>query len=270
MYIFTKTKNQRTMKERFLSMSEKKWVTSEMEVNGFKTEVKFTENTINNVFLPFLRNLNNIYGQVGRKVIAYLVAPPATGKSTIVQFLEKLSNENADLTPICALGMDGFHYSSSYMDAHFAIINGSTIPMKSIKGAPETFNIDHMQEKIREAKLEETDWPIYDRNIHDVVEDAISVEKEIILIEGNYLLLKDPKWTNIRALADYSVFIKADPEMLKNRLIGRKIRGGKTQNEAEHFYEVSDGKNVELVLNNSAEADETWILEADGDITKEE
>ena len=251
-------------------MSEKKWVTSEMEVNGFKYEVKFTENTINNVFLPFLKKLTDVHGQVGRKVIAYLVAPPATGKSTIVQFLEKLSRESAELTPICALGMDGFHYPSSYMDAHFAVVDGSTIPMKSIKGAPETFDVDHLQEKIREVKLEETDWPIYDRNLHDVVEDAISVDAEIILIEGNYLLLQNPRWTNIRALADYTAFIKADSEMLKDRLINRKVRGGKTQEEAEHFYKVSDGKNVELVLNNSAEADETWILEADGDITKEE
>lgn len=251
-------------------MSEKKWVTVEVDNSGFKTEAKFSEDAINNVFLPFLRKLNEVYGQVGRKVIAYLVAPPGAGKTTVSQFLEQLSQEHEELTKIRALSMDGFHYSSSYMDAHFAVVDGSTIPMKTIKGAPQTFDLDKLQEKIRELKQEEADWPIYDRNIHDVVEDAISVDSEIILIDGNYLLLKDPKWTNIRALADYTVFIKADPEMLKPRLIARKVRGGKTQNEAEHFYEVSDGKNVKLVLNNSAEADETWILEADGDITKEE
>ncbi len=156
------------------------------------------------------------------------------------------------------------------MNAHFAVVDGSTIPMKLIKGAPETYDLDNLQAKIREVKQEGTDWPVYDRNLHDVIENAISVENEIILIEGNYLLLKNPRWTNIRALADYSVFIKADKELLKTRLIERKVRGGKTQGESEHFYNTSDSKNVELVLNNSAEADETWIVEADGNIIKEE
>ena len=252
-------------------MSEKKWVTTELDINGFKYDAKFTEETVNEVFLPFLKKLTALHGQVGgRKLIAYLVAPPGSGKSTIASYLEKLSKEHQELTTIQALGMDGFHFSSAYMDAHFAMVDGRTIPMKMIKGAPETFDLDTLLTKIREIKQEEADWPIYDRNIHDIVQDAVSVEAEIILIEGNYLLLKDPKWLNIRTLSDYSAFLKADPEMLKSRLIGRKIKGGKSQEEAEQFYNNSDKKNVELVLNNSAEADETWVLEADGDITKEE
>ncbi len=252
-------------------MTEKNWVTYEADANGFKTEARFTEDTVNEVFIPFLKKLTEVYGQVGgRKVIAYLVGPPGVGKTITAHYLEKLSREHQELTTIRALGIDGFHFTNAYMDAHFAMVDGSTIPMKSIKGAPETFDLDAMQSKIREIKQEETDWPVYDRNIHDVVPDAISVEAEIILIEGNYLLLKDPRWTNIRTLADYTAFIKTDPEILKTRLIDRKVRGGKTQAEAEDFYNKSDGRNVALVLNNSAEADETWTLEPDGDITKEE
>ena len=252
-------------------MSEKNWVTFETEVNGFKINAKFTEDTINEVFLPFLKKLNEVYGQVGgRKVIAFLVGPPGVGKTTISHYLEKLSKDRQDLTTIRAIGMDGFHFSNAYMDAHTVEVDGNIIPMRSIKGAPQTFDLDSLQSKIREVKLEEADWPIYDRNIHDVVPDAISVEAEIILIEGNYMLLKYPRWTNIRTLADYTVFIKADPEMLKTRLIERKVRGGMSQEEAENFYNTSDGKNVNLVLSESATADETWTLELDGDITGNE
>ncbi|MBR1860223.1 MAG: nucleoside/nucleotide kinase family protein [Selenomonadaceae bacterium] len=251
-------------------MSDKQWTTYTMEVNGFEYEAQFSDEAVNNVFLPFIKKLTDIYGQVGRKIIAYLVAPPAVGKSTVSQFIEKLSREHVEYTNIRALGLDGFHFSNAYMDAHFAVIDGSTIPMKMVKGAPETFDLDILQEKIREVRLEGTKWPLYDRIIHDVVPDAIDVEDEIILIEGNYLLLKNPRWTNIRAMADYTVFIKADPELLKHRLIERKIKGGKTQNEAEHFYNTSDSKNVELVLNNSAEPDEIWILQSDGDYVKDD
>ena len=252
-------------------MSEKNWITFETEVNGFKLNAKFTEDTVNEVFVPFLKKLNEVYGQVGgRTVIAFLVGPPGVGKTTISHYLEKLSKDRQDLTTIRAIGMDGFHFSNAYLDAHTVEVDGNTVPMRSIKGAPQTFDLDSLQAKIREVKQEEVDWPIYDRNIHDVVPDAISVEAEIILIEGNYMLLKDPRWTNIRTLADYTVFIKADSEMLKTRLIERKVRGGMSQEEAEQFYNTSDGKNVDLVLNNSAEADETWTLEHDGDITEDE
>ena len=252
-------------------MSEKNWINFETEVNGFKIEAKFTEDTVNEVFVPFLKKLNEVYGQVGgRKVIAFLVGPPGVGKTTVSHYLEKLSKDRQDLTTIRAIGIDGFHFTNAYMDIHTVEVDGNTIPMRAIKGAPQTFDIDGLQNKIREVKQEEADWPIYDRNIHDVVPDAISVEAEIILIEGNYMLLKDPRWTNIRTLADYTVFIKADPEMLKKRLVDRKVRGGMSQEEAEQFYNTSDGKNVGLVLNNSAEADETWTLEHDGDITGSE
>ena len=250
-------------------MSEKKWVNFNTNANGFEIEAKFSQETIDNVFLPFLKKLTELHAQLERKVVAYLAAAPGTGKTIITQYLEKLSQDHSEVDTIKALSMDGFHYTNEYMNAHFAIVNGSTIPMKMIKGAPETFDVDSLQDKIREVKLEDVDWPGYDRTIHDVVQNAISVESDIVLIEGNYLLLNNPKWTNIRVLADYTVFVKADPEMLKPRLIERKVRSGKTQSEAEQFYLTSDGKNVDLVLKDSATADETWILEADGNLIKE-
>ena len=250
-------------------MSEKNCITFHTNANGFDIDAKFTQATVDNVFMPFLHKLTDLHSQLGRKVVAYLAAPPGTGKTIMSQYLEKLSQDNSDVENIKALSIDGFHYTADYMEAHFAMVNGSTIPMKMIKGAPETFDVDALQDKIREVKLEDTDFPGYDRTIHDVVQNAISVESEIVLIEGNYLLLNTPKWTNIRVLADYTVFVKAEPQMLKPRLIERKVRSGKTQNEAEQFYLTSDSKNVSLVLNNSATADETWILENGGNIKKE-
>ena len=140
--------------------------------------------------------------------------------------------------------------------------------LNEIKGAPQTFDVDGLHDKIREVRQEGTDWNIYDRKLHDVVKDVLSVEDDIILIEGNYLLLKDPHWTNIRVLADYTVFIEADPNILKERLISRKIQSGLSREEAENFYFASDGKNVENVLKNSAPANETWKMLDDGDFIK--
>ncbi|MBQ7453863.1 MAG: nucleoside/nucleotide kinase family protein [Selenomonadaceae bacterium] len=248
---------------------EKKFLTYNMEVNGLVQEVRFSEAAVEKIFMPLLHELTDLKLTLDRKVIAYLVAPPGSGKSTLAQFLEWLSRERSEVDNIRALGMDSFHYSAAYMKVTEVERDGEKILMQKIKGAPETFDVDTLVEKIREVRQEGTDWNIYDRKIHDVLPDYMSVEDDIILIEGNYLLLDEPAWTNVRVLADYSVFIDADANLLKERIVGRKILGGSSREEAEKFFEYSDAKNIERILNHSARADETWKLLPDGDFEKQ-
>ena len=248
---------------------EKKFLTYNMEVNGLTQEVRFSEAAVEEIFMPLLHELTDLRLTMDRKVIAYLVAPPGSGKSTLAQFLEWLSRERSEVDNIRALGMDGFHYTAAYMNATEVERDGEKILMSKIKGAPETFDVDTLVEKIREVRQEGTDWNIYDRKIHDVLPDYMNVEDDIILLEGNYLLLDDPNWLNVRVLADYSVFIDADANLLKERIVGRKILGGYSREEAEKFFEFSDAKNIERVLKNSARADDTWKLLPDGDFEKQ-
>ena len=241
-----------------------------MEVNGLWQEVKFSAAAVEEIFMPFLHELTDLKMTMDRKVIAYLAAPPGAGKSTLAKFLEQLSRERAnEVDTIRALGIDGYHYTAAYMNITTLERDGKEILMRDIKGAPETFDVDLLVEKIREARSEGTDWNIYDRKIHDVLPDYWSVEEDILLIEGNYLLLKEAGWTNVRVLADYSIFIDAEPQLLRERLINRKVAGGKSREEAERFFDFSDSKNIERVLKNSARADETWKLLADGDFEKQ-
>lgn len=248
---------------------DKKFLTYNMEVNGLQQEVRFSETAIEEIFIPFLQELTDLKLTLDRKVIAYLVAPPGAGKSVLAQFLEKLSRERKEVDNIRALGMDGYHYTAAYMDITKVERDGAEVLMREIKGAPETFDIDLLVEKIREVRSEGTDWNIYDRKIHDVLPDYWSVEDDIILLEGNYLLLKETGWTNVRVLADYSVFIDAPRDILRERLINRKVAGGKSREEAERFFDFSDSRNIERVLTNSARADEMWRLLSDGDFERQ-
>lgn len=248
---------------------DKRFFTYKMEVNGLWQELKFSEAAIEGIFMPFLRELTDLKMTMDRKVIAYLAAPPGVGKTSLAQFLERLSHERSrEVDKIRALSIDGYHFTNAYMNITSVERDGRKILMNDIKGAPETFDIDLLIDKIREVRQEGTNWNVYDRRIHDILPDYLSVEDDILLIEGNYLLLKEKGWTNVRVLADYSVFIEAEPNFLRERLINRKMAGGKSRTAAEAFYDFSDSKNIELVLKNSAQADETWKLLPDGDFEK--
>lgn len=248
-------------------MDSKPWKWYDMVINGLPQRVRYNEDTVNRLFLPLLRKLTALQEEKQGTVMAFLAAPPATGKSTLLQFLEQLSKGQEGLKEIQALGMDGFHYPNKYLETHFLERDGKTISLKSIKGAPETFDVEGLRSKLLSALKGSTAWPVYDRKIHDVIEDALQVHGSILLLEGNWLLLDEPGWRNLHELADYTLRIEVVPEFLKSRLIQRKIQGGLSEAAAREFYEQSDRLNVERLMGNTIPAHEVWEMQEDGDFT---
>ena len=48
-----------------------------------------------------------------------------------------------------AVGLDGFHYHQDYILTHSVTFqDGRTLPMKQLKGSPETYDVVHFQEKL--------------------------------------------------------------------------------------------------------------------------
>jgi len=213
--------------------------------------------------------LSDMQKAKGQRLIVYLTAPPGTGKTTLSVFLEWLS-ENClqraanSLVKIQAIGIDGFHYPQEYIKNHSIIRDGKTIPMQSVKGSPETFDLQKLSNSIKLLQTQDVKWPIYDRNLHDVVEDAIFVTGDIVLIEGNWLLLDDKGWRELKHLSDYSIFIAAEKNMLKQRLIQRKILGGLSAKKANEFYNQSDGVNVIRALSTRLTSDYELMLSQNG------
>ena len=190
-----------------------------------------------------------------------LAAPPGAGKSTLVSFLEKLSRENDDITDLQAIGMDGFHRRQEYLLSHTTIRDGKEVKMVEIKGAPVTFDLEKLTAAIKKVSSgEDTFWPIYDRHLHNPVEDAIHITKDIVLLEGNYLLLDMDGWNRLRDMADYTISITANEAMLRKRLIDRKMKSGNDIESATRFVEYSDMANVRLCLEKTGKAD--MVLEA--------
>ncbi len=138
--------------------------------------------------------------------------------------------------------------------------------MSRIKGAPPTFDLEKLTERLkRVAAGENCGWPIYDRRLHDPVDDVITVDGDIVLLEGNYLLLDEPGWRELRTCADYTVLIRADEELLRRRLTDRKAMGTASYDDAEKFVEFSDMRNVRTCQEKSGDADLILRMTGDGE-----
>lgn len=240
----------------------------ELNVNGLKYEASYTEKEINEIIKPLLQKFQKIKNEKDRRIIVFLAAPPAVGKSTFSIFMERFSKEIDGMIPIQHLSLDGFHYPNEYLNRHTIEMSGKTHELSEIKGMPETFNLESFKEYLDRLKKENIKWPIYDRQLHDVVMDQVQVTSDIVLIEGNWLLLDEPGWRDLKEKCDYSIFINAEEEQLKDRLINRKIKGGLTPQEALEFYKRSDGKNVKRVMDHPLEADLVLKLQQTGELKK--
>lgn len=235
------------------------------DINEIPVEAEYSDESVQEIFLPLLRHLTEIQQKSGGRILTMLAAPPAAGKSTLLKFLEMLSQTSPDIEPVTVIGMDGFHHYQDYLLSHTTIRDGKKIPLVKIKGAPITFDLDLLTQRIQKvADGENCGWPEYDRMLHNPREDAVQITGNNILLEGNYLLLDEPGWNDLRKYADYTIKITADPEMLRSRLIERKIQTGVSRKAAEEFVDFSDMVNVRLCLQHSLPADLALKLQPDG------
>ena len=235
-------------------------------INGIPVEAHYSERAVNEIFVSLLKKLTELQRQKQRRILMLLAAPPGAGKSTLLSFLEKLSLEREDLMPVQIIGMDGFHRRQEYLLSHCVKRDGRDIPMVKIKGAPVTFDLEKLKARIADvAGGKICGWPIYDRLLHNPVEDAVLIDKDIVILEGNYLLLDEDGWRDISGYADYSVFVRAGEDQLRQRLIERRIKTGVEENASVEFVDFSDMPNVRLCLNHSKKSDLTLGIDDGGE-----
>lgn len=240
-------------------------MTYDVEINGIAVHAEYSEDNINNIFIPMLKKMQQIQHQKKKRILVMLSAPPGAGKSTLLSFLQHLSMTDPVLSPVTVIGMDGFHRYQDYLLSHTLMRDGKEYKMVDVKGTPETFDLDLFIERVkRVADGEICGWPAYNRMTHNPEEDAVTVNGDIVILEGNYLLLERPGWSELQQYADLTIHVTADTEMLRGRLIDRKIKSGATPESAAQFVDFSDMYNVRICLNESCNADIELKVKDDG------
>ena len=194
----------------------------------------------------------------GRRVIG-VAGSPGAGKTTLVEALLRALTPAADQPGgwpdgwVAHVPMDGYH---------LADVELSRLGRLERKGAPDTFDAAGYAALLR--RLHATYGssvtvyaPAFDRELEQPLAGAIAVPPEcrLVLTEGNYLLLDDGDWHQVREHLDEVWFLDADDDLRRGRLVARHIRFGKSPADAEAWVDDVDEPNARRVTSTRGGAD---------------
>lgn len=179
----------------------------------------------------------------GRLLVGFAGAP-GSGKSTIAEDLAARLGPGATVLP-----MDGFHLDNDRL---------KQMGLLHRKGAPETFDADGFVALVRKLRHKGTvEFPTFDREADSTVPGAGQIREDIriVLIEGNYLLLNTPPWSDLAGLLDLQIRLEVSRDELEARLIRRWLDHGLSPDAARARTRDNDMVNVDYIALNSRTPD---------------
>jgi pantothenate kinase len=188
-----------------------------------------------------------------RRFLLGITGPPGAGKSTLAGALAATIEERRGPGFAVVAPLDGFHLSNETLER---------LGLLPVKGAPQTFDAEAFVGALRRLREEPgatVAWPDFDRAAEETVAGAISIgpTANLVITEGNYLLLEQPSWRELRGLLDEVWYVDAPRDVLRSRLIERQLAGGRSEEDAVRHVVESDLRNAELVARTRQLADIT-------------
>ncbi|MEO5982843.1 MAG: nucleoside/nucleotide kinase family protein [Pedococcus sp.] len=188
----------------------------------------------------------------GRRRILGISGAPGAGKTTLV--LAVLAAAAADprlAGRLAHVPMDGYHLPDAELDR---------LGRRDRKGAPDTFDVEAYAATLTTARAVPRAglWaPSFDHTVGEPAPDTIEVpdDADLVLTEGNYLLLADGGWPTVRHQLDEVWFCDLGDEQRRTRLIDRHVLTGREVGDAEAWVDRSDEANARLVVTGRNEAD---------------
>jgi pantothenate kinase len=189
----------------------------------------------------------------GRRFLLGITGPPGAGKSTLAGALATVIAERRGAGFAVVAPLDGFHLSNETL---------ARLGLLPVKGAPQTFDAEAFVGALRRLREEPgatVAWPDFDRSAEETVPGAISIRPtaSLVITEGNYLLLEQPSWRELRGLLDEIWYVDAPRDELRRRLIERRLASGGSEEDALRHVVENDLRNAELVARTQRLADIT-------------
>ena len=181
----------------------------------------------------------------GRALLG-LVGPPGAGKSTLAAALQAEFGELSQVVP-----MDGFHLANVELER---------LGRRGRKGAPDTFDsagyVALLRRLLAQADGEIVYAPEFRREIEEPIANAIPVfaRTQLVITEGNYLLLGDKPWCEVKGLLDEVWYVDVDDSLRVDRLTQRHEQFGRSAEEAAAWVAGTDEPNARLIEASRARA----------------
>ncbi|KAI8947508.1 P-loop containing nucleoside triphosphate hydrolase protein [Xylaria longipes] len=169
-------------------------------------------------------------GSDQRRIVIAFSGPPGSGKSTIARVVQQRINASFQRPITTCLAMDGFHYTRAYLDTL-----PNHIEAHARRGAPWTFDADGVVDLLKTLSASRVGAepvvilaPSFDHKLKDPVAEAIRIEPEteIIIVEGNWLLLDREPWKQIPEYVDDTWFVDVEPALASHRIALRHMTAG--------------------------------------------
>ena len=183
----------------------------------------------------------------GGRAILGITGPPGAGKSTLAEELLRALPAGQ----VAHVPMDGYHLADAELER---------LGLRDRKGAPDTFDAlgyAALLDRLRRAPDDLIYAPGFERVIEQPIAGAVAVPPaaRLILTEGNYLLLDDPRWRRVRPLLDEVWYADLDDGERLRRLIDRHVRFGKERDRAVAWATGTDERNARLIAATRDRAD---------------
>ncbi len=183
-----------------------------------------------------------------------ITGAPGAGKSRLAAWY--VARARTAGTGAVHLPMDGFH---------LADVTLAALGLLDRKGAPETFDAwgyAALLGRVRERPAHTVYAPGFERDLEQPVAGAVAVPvtADLVVTEGNYLLLDRPEWRAVRAQLDQVCFVHVDEAVRRERLVARHVAFGKSPEQAGAWVARVDEPNARLVEASRARADRVLDL----------
>jgi pantothenate kinase len=238
---------------------------------GIITSCNITAADLLHGIVPFLAWLYCLHDQRTAspkrpaRCLVLLAAIPGAGKSVIASVLEKFCRLLKDCPPVQSLGMDGWHLHNRVIQSRTITSEfGQIVPLATRKGSPESFDVKRLTHDIQSlvSDLSPARMPVYDRTLHEPVSEAALVGAPIVLLEGNYLLLRGPGWERVGDLACGAAWLDVPFGLARRSMLDRHMVSGRSLQEAEMKWVSNDGPNALAALRSRGHADVVLHMDA--------